>query len=225
MSETHDDSQDQVGLPYRFARYKPGSPDTNCVVSSSDLHKTYYLTISAEVQGINIRVLIDTGSDITAINQELWNKISTTSREQIQKSVFTDNRTASGEVVTVLGASDMNFNIGNSVYTFKTLVVLKLNYAAIICKDFLQQNDCVIDFKSGYLKISCENIVPFHAFTNNSNADTTIHDFEDELPFFNTMPQADCKILIHAADTFEIPANSECVIPATFRENSLTETT
>ena len=70
MSETHDDLQDQVGLPYRFARYKPGSLDTNyCAVSSSDLRKTYYLTISAEVQGINVRVLIDTatGSAITAI--------------------------------------------------------------------------------------------------------------------------------------------------------------
>ena len=54
-------------------------------------------------------------------------------------------RTASGEIVTVLaiGASDMNFNIGNSIYAFKTHVVPKLNYAAIIGKDFLQQNDCV----------------------------------------------------------------------------------
>ena len=155
----------------------------------------------------------------------MWNKISTTSRVQIQKSVFTDVRTASGEVVTVLGASDMNFNIGNSIYTFKTHVVPKLNYAAIIGKDFLQQNDCVIDFKSGYLKISRDNIVPFHAFTNDSNADTTIHDFEDELPFFNTVPEADRELLIHAADAFEIPANSKCVISATFRENGLTETT
>ena len=119
----------------------------------------------------------------------------------------------------------MNFNIGNSTYTFKTHVVPKLNYAAIIGKDFLQQNDCVIDFKSGYLKISRDNIVPFHGFTHDSNADTTIHDFDDELPFFNTVPEADREILIHAADTFEIPANSECVIPATFRENSLPETT
>ena len=39
------------------------------------------------------------------------------------------------------------------------------------------------------------------------------------------MPEADREILIHAADTFEIPANSECLIPATFRENGLTETT
>ena len=117
------------------------SPDKNCAVSSSDLRKTY-LTVLAEIQGINTRILIDTGSAITAINQELWNKISTTSRVQIQKSVFTDVRTASGEIVTVLGASDLNFNIGNSIYTFKTHVVPKLNYAAIIGKDFLQQNDC-----------------------------------------------------------------------------------
>ena len=39
------------------------------------------------------------------------------------------------------------------------------------------------------------------------------------------MHETDREILIHAADTFEIPANSECVIPATFRENGLTETT
>ena len=72
------------------------------------------------------------------------------------------------------------------------------------------------------MTISCHLI---HAFTNDSSADTTIHDFEDELPFFNTVPEADREILIHAADTFEIPANSKCVIPATFRENGLTETT
>ena len=130
------------------------SPDTNCAVSSSDLRKTYYLTVLAEAQGINTRILIDTGSAITAIHQELWNKISTTLPEQIQKSVFSDVRTASGEIVTVLGASDMNFNTGNSICTFKTHVVPKLNYTAIIGKDFLQQNNCVIYFKSGYLKIS-----------------------------------------------------------------------
>ena len=103
MSESHDHLQDQV--PYRFARYRSEaeSPDTNCAVSSSDLRKTYYLTVLAEVQGINTRILIDTGSAITAINQELWNKISTTSRVQKQNSVFTDVRTASGEIVTVLG--------------------------------------------------------------------------------------------------------------------------
>ena len=81
------------------------------------------------------------------------------------------------------------------------------------------------NFKSGYLKTSRDNIVPFHALASDINADTTIQDFEDDLPFFNTVPETDCQILIHAADTFEIPANSECVIPATFRENGLTETT
>ena len=83
----------------------------------------------------------------------------------------------------------------------------------------------VIDFKSGYLKIFHNNIVPFHTLASDINAAIPIQDFEDHLPFFNTVPETDREILIHAADTFEIPANSECAIPATFRENGLTEMT
>ena len=60
---------------------------------------------------------------------------------------------------------------------------------------------------------------------SNINANTPIQDFEDDLPFFNTVPETNCEILIHAADTFEIPANRECVIPATYHENGVTETT
>ena len=119
----------------------------------------------------------------------------------------------------------MNSNLGNSTYTFKTHVVPKLNYAAIIGKDFLQHNDCVIDFKSGYLKISRDNIVPFLTSTSENSTDDSACDFHDELPFFNSVPENNCAIFIHAADTIEIPANSESVIPATFRENDLTETT
>ena len=174
ISEVHDDGlidlQDQFLL--RFARYKPNTSHANC-----DLRKMYYLTVSEEVQGINLCILIDTGSAITAINQELWDKIKTISSSKIQQSLFTDVQTASGETVTVLGASDMNFNLGNSKYTFKTHVVPKLNYAAIIGKDFLQQNDCVIDFKSGYLKISHDNIVPFLASTSENSTDNSTCDF------------------------------------------------
>ncbi len=177
ISEVHDDGltdlQDQ--FLFRFARYKPNTSHANCPVSSSDLRKTYYLTVSGEVQGVNSRILIDTGSAITAINQELWDTIKTISSTKIQQSLFTDVRTASGEIVTVWGASDMNFNLGNSKHTFKTHVVPKLNYAAIIGKDFLQQNDCVIDFKSGYLKISRDNIVPFLTSTSENSIQTIAH--------------------------------------------------
>ncbi len=50
------------------------------------------------------------------------------------------------------------------------------------------------------------------------------HDFDDELPFFNTIPEHDSDIRIHVADTYEIPANLECVISGTFREHGLAET-
>ena len=155
----------------------------------------------------------------------MWRKINPISQLQTEKSTFCEVQTASGEVVSVLGASDIEFTIGNAAYTFKAHVVPKLQYAAIIGKDVLPYHDCVIDFKSGYLKISRDNIVPFLTSTSDNfiSADSQ-HDFDDELPFFNTIPEHDSDIRIHAADTYEIPANSECVISGTFREHGLAET-
>ena len=233
LHDVADSSQDNSSEytsepPFRFARYRP---DTKCKAhkfSGIDLRKTYYLTIKGMVQGVETKIFIDTGSAITCINENLWNTISTTTPLTIENSRFIEVQTASGENVAVLGASDINFTVGNFVYTFKTHVVPKLHYAAIIGKDFLQHNDCVIDFKSGYLKVSRDNIVPFLSNYDKANAHESLSSaFNNAMPFppESTQMPPISSICVHAAETCEIPANSACVIPATFRENGLAEAT
>ena len=113
------------------------------------------------------------------------------------------------------------------MYTFKTHVAPKLHYAAIIGRDFLQHNDCVIDFKSGYLKVSRDNIVPFLSNYKANAHESLSSAFNSAMPFppESTQMPPISPICVHAAETCEIPANSECVIPTTFRENGLAETT
>ncbi len=76
------------------------------------------MTILGAVQRIEVRILIETRSAVTAINHTLWHKISAISQLQMEKSTFREVQTASGEVVSVLGASDIEFTIGNVAYTF-----------------------------------------------------------------------------------------------------------
>ena len=57
---------------FLFARKRSTLSDT---VFHPDLRKTFYLTVSGKIGGIDANILIDTGSAITVINQDLWDKV------------------------------------------------------------------------------------------------------------------------------------------------------
>ena len=87
--------------PFRFARHRPDTKCTPRKFSGMDLRKTYYLTSKGMVQGVKTEILIDTGSAITCINENLWNSISTPTPLTIENSRFIEVQTASGENVAV----------------------------------------------------------------------------------------------------------------------------
>ena len=208
---------------------------TESIKNTNELRKTFYLTVSGKVQGIETDILVDTRSAITVINQNLWDKIRQYSNASLGTVLgpFTTAQTTSVDIVKVLGEVDLSFVLGHTSYLLKTAVVPKLNYTAILGKDFLERFDCVIDFNAGYLKIPRDNLIFFNNAPNQSSykhEDNYDNDYDesmgDELPFANAKPECQQTggVSVHAADTFIIPTNSECVIPASFKEHGLAET-
>ena len=132
---------------------------------STDLRKTFYLTIPSKIEGVATDALIDTVSVMTVISQDLWGKIQKRSNLILCKtsSAFRTAHTASGEIVQISGEVNLNYSIGNEQYVIKTRVVPKLSYAAILGQDFFETFDCIIDFKVGYLKIGRDHLVHFNS--------------------------------------------------------------
>ena len=202
---------------FLFARRRSTLSDT---VFYPELRKTFYLNVSGKIGGIDANILIDTGSAITVINQDLLDKVRENSNSSLKTTggQYQTAQTASGEIVHVLGDVNLKLSLGNATYTVKTCVLPKLHYMAILGKDFLERFDCVIDFNSGYLKIARDNLVLFNT-SNMHEIDTSNHNatFEtkdivpDSLPFADIEPEIhdDSGYSVHAADTYIISPNSE----------------
>ena len=78
-----------------FARKRSTLSDT---VFHPDLRKTFYLTVSGKIGGIDANILIDTGSAITVINQDLWDKVRENSNSFLRttEGQYQTAQTASG---------------------------------------------------------------------------------------------------------------------------------
>ena len=120
------------------------------------------------------------------------------------------------------------FYLGNSIYTLPTYIVPELNNSVILGHDFFEKYNCIIDFKSGSLKIGKDNLVPFNKMTtvpSQHEKQILVPKEKFELPFSDENFQSLEPIFLHSTDTFVIQPHTECIIPPGFRQHDLAETT
>ena len=129
----------------------PLSPVNTVVVPVATV-KTHASSIVGKVGGINSEILLDSGSSVSLLSQELTQKLPSTESRPLPQVLL---QTASGDpmaiidcVSTVVWLPGMNKDI---VHTF--IVVKDLIAPAIIGVDFFQQHKLTVDFSKGSIHI------------------------------------------------------------------------
>jgi hypothetical protein len=103
------------------------------------------LYVTGLIKSTPVKFLIDTGSSISLIARETYEKIS----EDLMDVDF-DVCLADGKKITILGKFNQEVTVG-SLRVDQELVVADLHVSAILGMDFLMGNDCKLDLKEGQL--------------------------------------------------------------------------
>ena len=143
------DSGNQNGL-YRKAMISDISDSFG--KTSSDL-KTGDLTIAGHLEGQLIKLLVDTGACVSAIDEQLVRKIYGSQPARITDGFIPSVKTVNGENVPVLGKIEVPVNLNGIVYQSQFHVIQSPAHEVILGRDFLQEHGAVIDLKNSSLTL------------------------------------------------------------------------
>ena len=104
---------------------------------------------SGLVQGMPVDLLIDSGSDVTLIDVEVYNQIPESVRPLLTETE-TNLSTASGSPMTMSGQARFELQLGNSEWSYPFIVAeLDMTTKAILGNNFLRDQESNIDMKLG----------------------------------------------------------------------------
>ena len=149
-------------VPVSCQSHSQSSPlqSSNNVVKESSQAKPRDLTVSAQLNGQNIKALVDTGAAVSVIDKEVLQDVYKEQLLQLQTDNLGDVKTVSGEALPVLGMSTTPLDIANGLScTF--LVVQDLPYDAILGRDFLRENGAIINLKESTLQLDGKRDEPY----------------------------------------------------------------
>ena len=100
---------------------------------------------SGLIQGMPVDLLIDSGSDVTLIDVEVYNQIPETIRPLLRETE-TNVSTASGSPMTASGEAHFKLQLGNSEWSYPFIVAdLGMTTKAILGNNFLKDKESNID--------------------------------------------------------------------------------
>ena len=113
-------------------------------------------TIHIYFHNEKVKTLLDTGSDISAINLDLYNRVRT-KQSVINESDITRIKGAGGALHKVIGQTELQFTIGKTSITHPFYIIPKLSHKCILGHDFLTKYCAQINFTTKTLSISNES--------------------------------------------------------------------
>jgi hypothetical protein len=139
-----------------------GATETSAALSFSSLLAT------GTVADIKVKIVIDTGSAVTAVSGQLWRdclheRVKQPLREPPQQCLW-----GATQEVQPLGAVDLEIGLGGYSGQITTLVIEKLPCPVLVGTDYLVIAKAKIDLASGTLIMDGGHTVPCHMHLNNS---------------------------------------------------------
>lgn len=123
---------------------QPQDRDVSGATTECDnaVHLNNDMTFSANVSGVDCSCLLDTGSTISLINKAVFDVLP--NQPQLTKTA-TVAKTASKDVLPLLGRSVLSFRVGGVFASVPMYVSDKIDVPCLLGLDFLQACPCVID--------------------------------------------------------------------------------
>ena len=111
------------------------------------------LTVTAQLNGQDIKLLVDTGAGMSVIDEHFAQEVYKGELPKLQKSALVNVKTVSGEGLPVLGKIKIILGIAGGKYPCELQAVKNLTYDAVLGRDFLRANGAVINLRQGTLQL------------------------------------------------------------------------
>ena len=146
------------------------------------------LSIQGEAAGLTVQFLIDTGAAISVVSAEFLHRTPLGSTFPLEPGKLHAVKTVSGEQLPVQGKVTLPLIIENAQYSCEAHVIENLGYDFVLGRDFLRQNNAVIDLGGDTLRLQ-----------------------KDDSP---SPPVLDSTCQVRVQSTCVVPPYSEVLVPA-----------
>ena len=136
--------------PIQTTGENPPITAEQCNISNNQA-KPRDLTLTAKLNGQDIKLLVDTGAGMSVIDEQFTRDVYKGELPKLQKSALASVKTVSGEELPVLGKIKVILGIAGGKYPCELQVVKNLTYEAVLGRDFLRANGAVINLRQGTL--------------------------------------------------------------------------
>ena len=126
------------------------------VTSSAFPTTTKGHTVVVQVNGTTSSFLVDTGSAVNLVSQDLWKKCR---KEHDKLEPWTKQLVSvDGSSVSVLGCCQIRITMGSNTFHHAVLVVDTLTTEGILGLDFFKKHKCSVDLGENMLKVSQSSV-------------------------------------------------------------------
>ena len=175
-TERNNSSTDQltaITTPSTPKKVPPHLPYPGANLDSSDL------STIAVIAGQNVQLIVDTGACLSVIDEQFLKKIYRQSFPKMTDDYLPSILTVNRERVPVLGKITIPIELNGSDYLCDFHVMQHLAYDAILGRDFLQQNQALIDLSNNKISFQRSADVSKHSKK---------HRFLSTSPVLGTLP-------------------------------------
>lgn len=102
------------------------------------------LTIGGEVAGVDVNILVDTGSGGTIVSKSVYHRIAQSTRPKLE-TVKCEVVTVNDEPIPVMGETTMNLLIGGKCIS-QSVLVCDVNSDVMLGTNFMDAHECIVDF-------------------------------------------------------------------------------
>ena len=113
--------------------------------------------VPGKLQGVPTDFLIDSGSTYTIIDEELYEGLPENVKTPLEPLEMV-LRSANGEILKVLGQTNMQLEIGNQTFQYPVKVVALGDNSAILGLDFMSDEECVVYMGNGIMQIGSKSV-------------------------------------------------------------------
>ena len=110
------------------------------------------LTLKGAVEGYTTHMLVDTGSSVTLLHENVW-KAAVRGQKQLSPAKY-PVMAVNGESLVLSGQGDVLLKVGEHVGVHSVLVVKEMTQECLLGTDYLERHNCVIDLGRRTLTIA-----------------------------------------------------------------------
>ena len=137
--------------------------ELNVLLDDDNIQKScHHDNVTSEIQvtinGNNLCAMVDTGAQVSVIDEEIWNEIK--KDEMVEDSNWRQLSGMSGGVTEIIGVVKLKLAVSDMIlepFTFVIVKQSKLPCCILLGLNFLKHNKANIDFNSGYLHFNDES--------------------------------------------------------------------